>query len=249
MKISIITATYNSAATIAKCVRSIDSQTHINIEHIIIDGASKDNTLEIIKSIPNRVSKIISETDKGIYDAMNKGIKLASGDVIGCLNSDDHYHNSQVVEKIAEVFKNYPEIDCIYGNLIFVNDNQKVVRKWLSKPFQPGLFAKSWTPAHPTFYCRREVYERYGLYKTDYKIAADVELMLRVLELKRIKSFFLDEVLVNMSVGGVSTQGIKSTLTITKEMKRAFEENGLSLSLPKYLFYKGLKLKEFVFKP
>lgn len=248
MKISIITATYNSAKHINRCIESVYSQSWINIEHIIIDGVSKDNTLKIINSIPNRVTRIISEPDEGIYDAMNKGIKLASGDIIGCLNSDDQFHNNEVVEKIAAVFQDYPEIDCLYGNLIFVNNEQKVTRKWQSKPFRPGFFAKSWTPAHPTFYCRREVYERYGLYKTDYKIAADVELMLRVLELKNIKSFFLDEILVNMSVGGVSTRGLKSTLTITQEMKRAFKENGLPFSLSKYLFYKGLKLREFVIK-
>lgn len=248
MKIALITTTYNSEKTIEYCIESVNSQTHIEIEHIIIDGSSTDNTIEIIKNTSSRFIKIVSEPDKGIYDAMNKGIRLASGDVIGTLNSDDTLINDQVITKIAEIFLKKPEIDCVYGNLVFVNSDGKVVRKWQSRPYKPGLFAQSWTPAHPTFYCRREVFEKYGLYKTDYKIAADVEFMLRVLELHKIKSYFLDETLVSMSMGGVSTQGLKSTITITKEMHRAFKENGLPFNLPKYLFYKGLKIKEYLIK-
>ena len=246
MKISIITATYSSSAHIAACLASVDRQTYSHIDNVIVDGASKDNTLEVINSTSNRASQLISEPDNGIYDAMNKGIKLATGDIIGTLNSDDTYYDSTVVEKIADVFKKYPEIDCLYGNLVFTNEDNKVVRKWKSKPFKLGLFAKSWSPAHPTFYCRREVFEKYGLYKINYKIAADVEFMFRVMELHKVKSHFLDETLVKMSIGGVSTQGLKSTIIITKEMKRAFKENGLHLNVPKYIFYKGLKLKEYL---
>ncbi len=247
MKISIITATFNSAATIASCIASVNEQTYSDIEHIIIDGASKDNTLEIIKSIPNRVVKIISEPDKGIYDAMNKGIKLATGDIGGILNSDDHFFNRQSLEKIALGFKN-PNIDAVYGNLIFTDESGKLVRTCISKPFKSGLFSQSWSPPHPTFYCKRGLYEKYGLYHTDYQIAADVELMLRFLEVHKIKSHFINDVLINMRKGGVSNQGIQSTVIITKELRKAFKENGLAFNLPKYLFYKGLKTKEYLYK-
>ncbi len=245
MKISIITVTYNSSATIEDCITSIQNQTYSNIEHIIIDGASKDNTVNIVKSLPNRVSKIISEPDNGIYDAMNKGIKLATGDIIGVLNSDDLFYNNEVVQDLVDVFES-EEIDCLYGNLVFFNSEGKITRKWQSKPYAHGLFSKSWSPAHPTFYCKRELYEKYGLYKTDYKIAADVELMLRFLELNKVRNRFVDKYFVRMLTGGVSTQGVKSTIIITRELRRAFNENQLPFNLVKYLFYKFLKIKEFI---
>ncbi|MFC0263919.1 glycosyltransferase family 2 protein [Fontibacter flavus] len=246
MKISIVTVTYNSAATVANCIDSVYRQSYPDIEHIVVDGLSKDNTVGLIQSMPNRVHQLVSEKDKGIYDAMNKGIRLATGDIIGTLNSDDTFYDAEALEKVAAAFAQYPEIDCLYGNLIFVNEDNKVVRRWKSKAFTQGLFSKSWTPAHPTFYCRREVFEKFGLYKTDYKIAADVEFMLRVLEVGKARSYFLDEVLVSMALGGVSTSGLKSTLIITQELKKAFSENGLGFNLPKYLFHKGLKIKEFL---
>jgi len=245
MKVSIITVTYNSEKTIKNCIDSVNSQTYKNIEHIIIDGSSVDRTVSYITSTPNRVKKIVSEPDKGIYDAMNKGIRLATGDVVGTLNSDDVLFDKHVIDKIVKEFDQYIEIDCLYGNLVFVNEDNKVVRKWKSKNFEQGLFEKSWTPAHPTFYCRKSVFEKYGLYKIDYKIAADVEFMLRLLELNKVKSHFLNKFLVSMTIGGVSTNGISSTIIITKEMKRAFEENDLSFNILKYLFYKFLKVKEF----
>ena len=245
MKISIITVTFNSAATIAACIASVNRQSYANIEHIIIDGASKDGTVEIIRSLPNRVTTIISEPDKGIYDAMNKGIRIATGEVIGMLNSDDQLFSTSSIATIAAGFVE-KQVDCIFGNLIFTDSSGKITRTWRSKPFSSGLFTKSWTPAHPTFYCKRNLYERHGYYKTDYRIAADVELMLRFLEVHKISSGFLDELLVNMQAGGVSNQGIKSTITITKELKRAFKENGLPFNLFKYLFFKGAKIREFI---
>ncbi len=245
MKVSIITVTYNSARTISDCVASVNAQTYPEIEHIIIDGASQDKTVEIIKSLPSRISKIVSEPDKGMYDAMNKGIDFSTGGLIGMLNSDDQLFNSQSIEKIVRRFEN-EKVDAIYGNLIYTDGTNKVIRTWRSDNFKSGLFAKSWCPAHPTFYCKRELYEKLGFYKTDYLIAADVELMLRFLEVHKINSSFIDEVLVNMRTGGVSNQGIKSIITITKEMQRAFKENGIPFNLPKYLFYKGLKIRELL---
>lgn len=245
MKISIVTVSFNSAITIKKCINSINEQSYSDIEHIIVDGASTDDTMDIIKSDAKRSPVIISEPDEGIYDAMNKGIRRATGDVIGFLNSDDTLYNKHVVETIVEPFKEN-NCDCIYGNLIYSNKEGKTIREWKSKSYVPGLFAKSWTPAHPTFYCKKEIYNKFGLYKIDYDIAADVELMLRFLEVHKIKSHFIDKILVNMLAGGVSNQGLGSTFTITKELMRAFNENNLKLNLPKYLFYKFLKIKEFM---
>lgn len=245
MKISIITVTFNSGKTIEDCINSVNSQDYKNIEHIIIDGASKDNTIDIVKDIGERVAKIVSEPDKGIYDAMNKGIKLATGDIIGMLNSDDIFYDDGVVQKIVKAFQ-IDKIESLHGNLVYFNSDKKIIRKWHSQSFKPGLFSKSWSPAHPTFYCKRELYEKYGLYKTDYKIAADVELMLRFLELNRISSMFINDYFVRMRTGGVSNQGVNSTIIITKELRRAFKENNLPFSLTKYLFYKFLKIKEFI---
>jgi glycosyltransferase involved in cell wall biosynthesis len=245
MKISIITVTKNSAETIAACIRSVHSQSWPDIEHIIIDGASTDNTLEIIHSTPNTIACIITELDMGIYDAINKGIMLSTGDIIGILNADDIFYDSKVIEKIAQAFL-VNDCDCIYGNLVFSNQKGKIIRVLRSKPFTKGLFEISWTPAHPTFYCKRNMYEQYGGYKTDYKIAADVELMLRFFVFHKINAYFLDEFLVIMRHGGVSTQAFSSTYVITKEMRRAFKENNIPFNLPKYLFFKFLKIREYL---
>ena len=248
MKISIITVAFNSALTIGNTINSILTQTYANIEYIIVDGASKDNTINVIKEyepcFKGRM-KWISEKDNGIYDAMNKGIKLATGEVIGILNSDDQLFNVESIEKIVNSFE-INKVDAVYGNIIFTNREGKIVRKWESKPFQSGLFAKSWSPAHPTFYCKLELYRKYGLYKTYYQVAADIELMLRFMEVNKISSYYLDEVLVNMQTGGVSTQGFKSKIIITKDVIEAFKENKLPFNLPKYLYYKTLKIRELL---
>jgi len=245
MKISIITVVYNNKNYLEDAINSVLNQSYSNIEYIVIDGGSTDGTVDIIKKYDNNISTWVSEPDRGIYDAMNKGILLATGDVIGMLNSDDQLYDTIAIEKIVLTFKNNP-VDCCYGNLVFVNNEDKIIRRWHSRPFEYGLFSKSWSPAHPTFYCKRELYEKYGLYKTNYKIAADVELMLRFLEVIKAKSVFIDEYIVKMQVGGVSNKGIKSTITITKEMQRAFRENRLSFNIGKYIFFKMLKLKEFI---
>lgn len=243
MKISLITITFNSEKTLQDTIDSVSKQKYSNIEYIIIDGNSTDNTIKIIKSNLNVISKWISEPDDGIYDAMNKGIKMATGDVIGILNSDDTFHSDESLMKIAGAFiENDP--DCTFGNLNYLNTNGVVTRKWRSKSYEQGIFEKSWTPAHPTFYCKRIIYEKFGLYKTDYEIAADVELMFRLLEVNKIKSYFIDEVLIDMLEGGVSNSGLSSTFTIIKEMRRAFSENELKLPILKYTFFKVLKLKE-----
>lgn len=263
MKLSIITVTYNSAELLPRCLESVRTQTYPDIEHIIVDGGSKDRTMEIVNhaerslntGAPTAASAgaerksnsiiSISEPDEGIYDAMNKGIGMATGDVIGMLNSDDVYYDSGSAAKIMKAFED-PEVEAIHGRLEYTDAEGKVLRVWKSREFEPGLFSKSWTPAHPTFYCRNKCYEKHGLYRTDFKIAADVELMLRFLEVHKIKSRYVDELLVNMRAGGVSNRGLKSTWIITREMRRAFQDNELPFNTAKYLFHKGRKIAQFI---
>ena len=255
MKISIITVCFNSAKTISNTIESVLLQTHKNIQYILIDGCSTDGTIAIIKKYAEIFHKSgieflwMSEPDNGIYEAINKGIKMASGDAIGILNSDDCYYDARALEDISRTLER-DAVDCVFGNLVYVDPSKgnQVTRKWISKPFKPGLFEKSWTPAHPSFYCKKRIYEQYGLYRTDFQIAADVELMYRFLEKHRIRSFFLDRFMVIMRRGGVSNRGIKSTIIITQEMKIAINENGGQFNILKYLFYKLLKLKELIVK-
>ena len=247
MKISIITATYNSGAHISDCVRSVNNQTFNNIEHIIIDGASKDNTLEIINSLPNRVASIVSEPDKGIYDAMNKGIKAATGDVIGILNSDDFFTSDNIIETVVDNFKN-SDIDALYGDVHFVNpdDISKSVRNYSSVIFKPSLFRFGFMPAHPSFYMKKECYDKYGLYALDYKIASDYDLLIRYLYKERINYKYLKKDFVTMRTGGVSTENFNSRVTLNREIVRACKKYGIKTNMFllsfKYL-YKIFELK------
>ncbi len=245
-KISIITATFNSSSTIADCIASVNNQKYQNIEHIIVDGSSKDNTLEIINSIPNRVTKIISEPDKGIYDAMNKGIKLATGDIIGILNSDDLYCDKFVLEKVESIFKT-TGVDCVHADLYYVNkeNTEQIVRHWKSGDFVLGAFKKGWHPAHPTFFVRREIYEKYGLFNLDFALAADFELMLRLLERYKITSFYLPEPIVRMRLGGATSKNIKNIVKQNMECYKAFKANGLKVSIIYPLYRLLPKLKQF----
>ncbi|MBJ25257.1 MAG: glycosyl transferase [Flavobacteriaceae bacterium] len=243
MKVSIITISYNSSKTIAKTLRSVLDQKTKSIEHIIIDGKSSDNTLEICKKFPH-ISKIISEKDKGVYDAFNKGLKFATGEIIGFLNSDDTFYNEGSLQNIINAFD--PYTDCIYGNLEFINSNGLVVRKWKSKAFKIGAFKKAWMPAHPTFYCRKKIYDKLGGYKDTYKIAGDFELMLRFLEKHGVNSKFIDKKLVKMLHGGISNKDIYSKLLILKEEFKAFKENKIKFNKAHYLINKIFKIKEFL---
>lgn len=226
MKISIITATYNSAKTVRDTIESVVGQTYKNIEYIIIDGASKDNTLEIVNGYSNHITKVISEPDKGIYDAMNKGIAVATGDVIGILNSDDFFTDSKVIERVVEAFSK-DSIDAVYGDIHFVNDDDltKCVRYYSSKIFRPALMRLGFMPAHPSFYVRKECYERYGIFKLNYKIGADFELLLRFIFVNKIRIKYLNFDFVTMRTGGVSTSGVGSHKQIMKDHLLAFEEN------------------------
>ena len=227
LKISIITVTYNSSATIADTLKSIESQHYKNIEHIVVDGKSTDNTVEIIQSFPH-VSKWISEKDAGLYDAMNKGLQMATGDIIGILNSDDVYAHEDVLENVVKHFES-GEVDTLYGDLHYVNPNDlnKTVRVWRSGNFKRSNFNFGWMPPHPTFFVKRDVYQEVGLFNLSLKSAADYELMLRILYKYRFNATYLPEVLVKMRAGGVSNGSIKKRLRANKEDRLAWKMNEL----------------------
>jgi glycosyltransferase len=244
MLVSVITISFNAKATIGKTLHSVVNQSYKNIEHIIVDGGSKDNTIEICKSF-NHISKIKSEPDKGVYDAFNKGLKLASGDIVGFLNADDTFYNENSVQEIVNAFEQN-ETDIVYGNLDYINENGRVIRNWISRPYKKGLVKKAWMPAHPTFYCKKEVYNRLGGYNDSFKIGGDFELCLRFLEVNNITSFFLDKKLIKMLIGGISNSGLKSKWTIYKEELRAFRINNISINPLFFFLYKLKKLKQFI---
>lgn len=227
MTISIITATYNSSATIKDTLESIRKQNYPNIEHLIIDGASKDNTLEIVHQY-SHVSLCISEKDKGIYDAMNKGIGLAKGDIIGILNSDDFYANNEVLDKVARTFEE-TSCDAVYGDLQYVDaaNTDRVVRLWKSGHYHPGDFKWGWMPPHPSFFVRKELYEKFGNFNLYMKTAADYELMLRFIHKYGAKLAYLPEVLVKMRTGGASNSSLSSRFRANQEDKQAWTVNGL----------------------
>ena len=233
MKISLITVTYNSGKTLSTTLESVLAQNHPNIEYIIVDGASKDNTVDIIKEYEPRFKgalKWVSEPDKGLYDAMNKGIRMATGDAIGILNSDDFFTTNDILQQVSDAFEANKELDAVYGDVHFVNpDNlEKCVRYYSSKVFRRELMKLGFMPAHPSIYLKKERFEQFGLYKMDYKIAADFEFLLRVIYKEGIRTQYLPLDMVTMRTGGASTSGFESHKRIMKEHLRAFRENGIS---------------------
>ena len=228
LSVSIITVSYNSVETISDTINSVLSQTYQNIEYIIIDGSSADGTIELVQSFGKRISKFLTQQDNGIYDAINKGIKIATGDIIGILNSDDFFYDDFVLEKIVKSFQEN-EIDAVIGDVQFVDPKKssKIVRYYSSRHFSPRKFRYGFMPAHPSFYVKRELFENLGFYKTDYKIAADYELLIRFLHVNRIKYKYLEMPFVSMRTGGVSNKSFYSNYILNKEIVRACKENGI----------------------
>lgn len=229
--ISIITATYNSAETINDTIKSVLCQTNKDFEYIIVDGGSTDETIDIVKSYESEFSgrlKWVSEKDKGIYDAMNKGIKMASGDIIGILNSDDYYTSDDILQTIADAFKCL-NVDAIYGDIHFIKDGvpDKCVRYYSSRLFSPFWLRFGFMPAHPSFYCKRDVFDKSGLYRLDYKIGSDYEMMVRLFRKHKISSRYVPKDFVTMRTGGASNSNLQSRLTLIKEDVKACRDNGI----------------------
>lgn len=248
MKISIITAAWNSGATIRDTMLSVLAQTYPDIEHIVVDGASHDNTLDIVRELEPRYAgrlRWISEKDKGIYDAMNKGLSMATGDVVGILNSDDFFSDAKVIERAVEHFSD--DIDAVYGDIHFVNANDLdfCVRYYSSAVFTRWMMLLGYQPAHPSFYCRKTIYEKHGYFDTDFKIAADFEHLLRVIYVNNIRTKYLPMDFVTMRTGGASTAGIKSHMRIYMEHLKAYRKNGINTAMfldhTRY-FFKSLEL-------
>jgi glycosyltransferase involved in cell wall biosynthesis len=248
MTISIITASYNSAATIGDTLQTVSMQNYDNIEHIIVDGASSDNTLEIVSYFPH-VSKVISEKDNGIYDAMNKGVAQATGDVVGILNSDDVYTDRYVISKVMNEFEK-KNTDVVYADLQYVkfNDLQKVTRTWHSGKFSRRKFYFGWMPPHPTFFVRREVYEKIGNFNSSLRSAADYEFMLRVLLKNDFKASYIPEVLVKMRTGGMSNATLRHRLHANREDREAWRINNITPYFFTIPFKPLRKVLQFIFK-
>lgn len=244
LKVTLITVSFNSIETIRDTIESVLSQTYKDIEYIIIDGGSTDGTLKIVSEYGNRISKVISESDSGIYDAMNKGIGLASGDIIGLLNSDDLYVSTTIIDEIVQVF-NSSKSSCVFADLIVVNRQNisKTIRYYDSSYFSPPKFKYGWMPAHPTFFTYRSVYERVGKYSLAYKIASDFEMLIRILYVEKFSYAYYPKIIVKMRYGGISSSGFRRSFLLNSEIVKACRANGiytnflmLSLKLPKKFF-------------
>ena len=231
MKVSIITICYNSEKYIRSAIESVLNQTYVNIEYIIVDGNSSDTTVDIIKSYEPLFSgrmKWISEKDNGIYNAMNKGIAMVTGEIVGILNSDDFYTNQSVIANVDKYFRE-KNVDAVYGDLLYIyaNNIDKIQRYWKSGHYKENAFLWGWMPPHPTIFVKKEVYEKYGCFNTDFTSAADYEFLLRVIHKEQIKLGYLSEILVKMRVGGKSNRSIKNRIRGNNEDRKAWKINGL----------------------
>ena len=225
MKISVLTIVRNNKAQIADAMRSVQSQDYADIEHVIVDGASTDGTLDVIRTLANGFTKFVSEPDSGIYHALNKAVRMATGDVIGILHADDLFFDSTVISRVAEAMEN-PAWDACHGNLLYVSklDPMRVIRT--SSSYRQGMFLFGWMPAHPTLFVRSKHYHALGLFREDFRIASDYELMLRFLHLNRLKSLYIPYVFTRMRMGGASNASISNILRKTKEDCMAWMVNG-----------------------
>jgi glycosyltransferase involved in cell wall biosynthesis len=246
MKIVVITVCFNASRTIAKTLHSVSNQTYRNVEHIIIDGGSTDNTIEVVKSVGPHVFKIISEKDNGIYSAMNKGIQLAAGDVIAFLNADDYYKDLDVLAQVAFIMDN-EDIDVLYGDVQYFRASRPMdtVRYYNSSRFSAKRLGWGWMPAHPGMFVRKALFDSYGLFRTDYRIAGDFEFVARVFKHPELRYRYLPKSLVCMQMGGLSTSGWRATLQLNREMIRACKANSIHTNWFKILIRYPLKALEF----
>jgi glycosyltransferase involved in cell wall biosynthesis len=247
MKVSIITVVYNRASTIERAICSVLNQSYNNIEYVIVDGNSNDGTMAVVNQYKEKISTIISEKDNGMYDALNKGIKAATGDIVGILHADDEFADATILEQVAAVFSQNRELDCVYGDIGFVSEkNQhKIVRYYSSAIFNPKLFKYGFMPAHTSFFCYKKYFDLYGMYRTDLEIAADFDLLLRYLKKFTLKSHYIPKMLVRMNLGGKSTKGIASTIRINKEIKQILKEHKMPSSYLRLYSRYIIKVQEF----
>jgi len=246
LRVSIITIVYNNRATFEDSVKNVLSQSYKNIEYIVVDGGSNDGTVDILQAYRKRIFQWVSEPDQGVYDAMNKGIRMATGEVIGFLHSSDLYAHPRVIEEVAWVFEN-SNVKSVYGDLQYVDkrDLSRVIRHWKSSPYRHGQFRQGWMPPHPTFFVRKEIYEKYGYFNPKFRIAGDYELMLRFLERYRISATYIPEVLVKMRWGGISNGSIKNVLIKSYEDYRAWGMNDLNGGVHTILLKNLCKIPQF----
>jgi len=249
MKISIITVCFNSAVTIRETIESVLAQDYPSIEYIIVDGGSNDGTMEIVMEYKDRIDVVISEPDRGIYDAMNKGIRAATGHVVGLLNSDDFYADDSAVRQLLELMDDAGS-DTVFADLAIVDakNTERVIRYYDSSSFHLGRLSYGWMPAHPTFLVKRELYQTHGGFSLDYNIAADFEMVARLLHTVGASYAYLPVAVVKMRVGGVSTNGLKSSWVLNKEIVRACRANGINTKLPRVLLKTPAKLMEYIRK-
>jgi len=231
LTISVITVSYNSGGTIADTIESVAAQTHPRVEHIVVDGASTDGTLEVLKRYHGSLSKVVSEPDRGIYAAMNKGLVMATGDVVGTLNSDDVYADEAVLGLVANAFRD-ETVDVCYGDVFYVEsrDLNRIVRQWKSEPYRAGLFERGWMPPHPAFFIRRRVLGRVGQFEAGYRFAADFDFMLRALHVQQLRSIYLPRELVKMRVGGETNSTVMNVLKGNVEAYKSCRKHGLGVS-------------------
>ena len=247
MKLSIITITYNSAATLEATMQSVLNQDYTDVEYIIIDGKSTDNTLEIVSKYKDKIAKVISEKDHGLYDALNKGIEHSTGEIIGFLHSDDVYYDNTVLSQIMQKFAQQPEAQGLYSDLIFVDrfDLHKIKRVWHSGNYVAGAFLNGWMPPHPTFFVRKQVYEKYGNFNTKLRHAADYELMLRFIHVNKIKLIYLPKILIRMRMGGASNFSLKNKWQAHMEDREAWRLNGIKPNPLKLMLKPLSKLRQY----
>ncbi len=250
-KISIISVVLNNRPHIEDCIRSVLNQTYDNIEYIVVDGGSTDGTKEILKKYEDKFFRWVSEPDKGIYDAMNKGINLATGDIVGFLNSDDVYYDSSVLEHVSQIMAD-SSTDLCYFDLVYVkeNDTGNVVRYWKSCNYKKGLFARGWVPPHPTVFVRKSVYAKHGAFNLDYPLAADFELMARLLDRFQVRSVYIPRISTRMRLGGATNKSMSNIIKQNCEIYLACRRNKITLPLLPFLLFKVLsRTKQFFIRP
>jgi len=244
LKISLITSAYNAEAYIGRCIESVIAQNYKNLEYIIIDGGSTDNTVQVVNQYKDHITILLSEPDKGVYDAMNKGIRRASGDIVGILNADDFFASNDALTSIESAFFSQ-NADITYGDLDYIDHDETIIRKWRTKPYTKGMYNWGWMPPHATFYCKRRLFEELGYYSLDYGTAADYELMLRFMHLNKLSIIYINKVLVKMQRGGMSNKSPLNRVKAWRNDIKAMRKNGIVFPLLTLIMKPARKIPQY----